>query len=150
MGLLSSPVLLSQILIIGTFTISALDLSLSSSLPFLFALASAYLQKGQYQKAFSTFLFLKWAIPGLFFIYFRSFQINNSIFTTNECEKMSCQSSIPRQDSNPRPLECESPPITTRPGLPPKISIFLFLSSSLTASHDLLGFLSLPFDVRSS
>ena len=33
---------------------------------------------------------------------------------------MSCPSSIRCRDSNPRPLECESPPITTRPGLPPK------------------------------
>ena len=32
---------------------------------------------------------------------------------------MSCPSSIRRQDSNPRPLERESTPITTRPGLPP-------------------------------
>ena len=32
---------------------------------------------------------------------------------------MSCPSSIRHRDSNPRPLECESTPITTRPGLPP-------------------------------
>ena len=31
-----------------------------------------------------------------------------------------CPSSIQCRDSNPRPLEHESPPITTRPGLPPK------------------------------
>ena len=31
---------------------------------------------------------------------------------------MSCPSSILRRDSNPQPLKCESPPITTRPGLP--------------------------------
>ena len=30
---------------------------------------------------------------------------------------MSCPSSIRRRDSNPRPLDCEPPPITTRPGL---------------------------------
>ena len=30
-----------------------------------------------------------------------------------------CPSSIRCRDSNPRPLEHESPPITTRPGLPP-------------------------------
>ena len=35
--------------------------------------------------------FKKWANPGLFFVYFRSFQINNAIFTTNQCEKMSLQ-----------------------------------------------------------
>ena len=67
----------------------------------------------------------KWAIPGLFFVYFRLFQTNNTIFTTNECEKMSCPSSIRRQDSNPRPLERESPPITTRPGLPPMLQQFV-------------------------
>ena len=36
---------------------------------------------------------------------------------------MSCPSSIWHRDSNPRPLECESPPITTRPGLPPRVGI---------------------------
>ena len=34
-----------------------------------------------------------------------------------------CPSSIRRWDSNPRPLERESTPITTRPGLPPKAII---------------------------
>ena len=34
---------------------------------------------------------------------------------------MLCPSSIQHQDSNPQPLEHESPPITTRPGL------FLFI-----------------------
>ena len=31
-----------------------------------------------------------------------------------------CPSSIRRRDSNPRPLDREPPPITTRPGLPPR------------------------------
>ena len=31
--------------------------------------------------------FKNWTNPGLFFVYFRSFQTNNTIFTTNECEK---------------------------------------------------------------
>ena len=61
--------------------------------------------------------FKKWANPGLFFFDFWSFQANNTIFTTNQCEKLSCPSSIQHRDSNPRPLECESPPITTNPGL---------------------------------
>ena len=61
------------------------------------------------------FFFKNWANPGLFFVCFRSFQTNNTIFNTNQCEKMSCPSSIRRRDSNPRPLKCESPPITTRP-----------------------------------
>ena len=54
------------------------------------------------------------ANPGLFFVYFPSFQTNNTILST----KMSCPSSIRRQDSNPRPSDCGSPHITTRPGLP--------------------------------
>ena len=29
----------------------------------------------------------KWANPGLFFIYFRSFQTNSTIFATHQCEK---------------------------------------------------------------
>ena len=38
------------------------------------------------------------------------------MLTTNICEKY--PSSIRCRDSNPRPLDHESPPITTRPGLP--------------------------------
>ena len=60
--------------------------------------------------------------PGLFFVYFWSFQTNIiTIFTTNICEK--CPSSILCRDSNPRPLECEPLPITTRPGLPPNLKV---------------------------
>ena len=59
----------------------------------------------------------KLANPGLFFVYFWSFQTNITIFTTIICEK--CPSSIWCRDSNPQPLERESLPITTRPGLPP-------------------------------
>ena len=29
----------------------------------------------------------KWANPGLVFVYFWSFQTNNTIFTTNQCAK---------------------------------------------------------------
>ena len=54
------------------------------------------------------------------FVYFQSFQTNNTIFTTIQCEKMSkYPSSMQRWDSNPQPSEHESPPIITRPGLPP-------------------------------
>ena len=74
-------------------------------------------------------LFLKkWANPGLFFVYFESFQTNNTIFTINKCEKMSCPSTIWR-NSNPRSSEHESPPITTRPGLPPYLITLLGLIS---------------------
>ena len=51
------------------------------------------------------------------FRLFSSFQTNIiAIFTTNKCEKF--PSSKQCWDSNPQPLEHESPPITTRPGLP--------------------------------
>ena len=61
----------------------------------------------------------KWAKPGLFFVYFQSFSNKQYNFYNKSMWKMSCPSSIRRLDSNPWPLECESPPITTRPGLPP-------------------------------
>ena len=41
---------------------------------------------------------------------------------------MLCPSSLRRSDSNPRPSEDESPPITTRPGLP-------LVSLEATAQH---------------
>ena len=61
------------------------------------------------------------AIIIIFFsVYFRFFQTINTIFTTNQCEKMTkCSSSLQCRDSNPRPSKNESSPITTRPGLPP-------------------------------
>ena len=67
---------------------------------------------------FGQSVFLKnWPTPASLFIYFRSFQTNIiTNFTTNYCP-----SSIRCRDSNPRPLEHESPPISTRPGLPSKV-----------------------------
>ena len=62
-------------------------------------------------------VFLQWANPCLFFVYFQSFQTNNTILTTNQCEK--CLSGIRRWDLNPKLFEQESAPITTRPGLLP-------------------------------
>ena len=55
------------------------------------------------------------------FCLFSSFQANITILTTNIYEKMLWPSSIRRQDSNPQPSEHDSPPIITRPGLPPVI-----------------------------
>ena len=66
-------------------------------------------------------IYLRWANPGLFFVYFWSFQTNNTIFTSNQYKK--CPSSIQNWDYKPRPLEHESSPITTRPGLPPTVAI---------------------------
>ena len=39
--------------------------------------------------------FFKWANPGLFFVYFRYFQTNNTIFAANHREKMSIQYTAP-------------------------------------------------------
>ena len=58
------------------------------------------------------------ANPGLFFVYFGLFKQTLQFFTANMCEKS--PSKIQCRDSNPRPSECDSPPITTRPGLPPR------------------------------
>ena len=71
-----------------------------------------------------VFFWKKWANPGLFFVYFRSFQTNNTIFIANICEK--CPSSIWCQDLNPWPSEREPLPITTRPGLPSYLFNFVY------------------------
>ena len=60
---------------------------------------------------------LKWANPGLFFIYFHFFK--NTLQVLQQINVKICPSSILCQDSNSQPLERESPPMTTRPGLPP-------------------------------
>ena len=88
-------------------------------------------------------IFLKWANPGLFFVYFRSFQTNIiTIFTTNICEK--CPSSIQCRDLNPQPLERESLPITSRPGLPS----FNFYPLSISSCFFLLSKLSNLIAIR--
>ena len=46
------------------------------------------------------------------------FQTHYKFYNKYICEK--CPSSIQCRDSNSQPLEHESPPITTRPGLPPQ------------------------------
>ena len=58
------------------------------------------------------------------FCLFPPFQTNITIFTTNKWEK--CPSSKRCWDLNPRPLEHESPSITTRPGLPTLFAINYF------------------------
>ena len=59
--------------------------------------------------------------PWHVFRLFSSFQTHITILTS-KCEK--CPSSIQCWDSNLRPYEHKSPPITTRPGLPPPIYRF--------------------------
>ena len=64
--------------------------------------------------------------PASFSFIFRLFQTNiNTILQQINVKK--CPPSIRPRDSNPRPLERESPPITTGPGLPP-ISSFWYLA----------------------
>ena len=70
-------------------------------------------------------LFKKWAIPGLFFIYFRLFVHKLQILQQINVKK--CPSSKQCRDSNSRPLEYESPPITTTPGLQPLVPTTLGL-----------------------
>ena len=65
----------------------------------------------------TSFFYKIRANPGLFFVYFHLFKQTLQFFTTNKWEKY--PSSIWCWDSNPRPLENESPPITAGPGLPP-------------------------------
>ena len=75
--------------------------------------------------------------PASFLFIFALFKQTIQFFTTNQCEKMSCPSSIRRKDSNPWPLERESPPITTRPGLPPKFNTFFISSTQTEEQKDL-------------
>ena len=77
--------------------------------------------------------FKKWTIPGLFFIYFCLFKQTSLQFLQQINVKM-CPSSIQCWDSIPRPLEHESPPITTRPGLLPKYYVLHSLYLSLYRS----------------
>ena len=105
-----------------------------------------------HQSIFQSFTYLcsyffKLANPGLFFVYFRSLQRNiNTIFTTNQCEQTSCQSSIQCWDSNPQPLEHESSPITTRPGLPP--TAYLWSSSAFLQNNTSRNVLIQVFEER--
>ena len=60
---------------------------------------------------------------------FSYYQTNFRSLTTIVCGKILCPSGIRRRDSNPQPLEHESTPITTKPGLPPsslQLGLFLF------------------------
>ena len=56
----------------------------------------------------------QWANPGLFFIYFRSFQTNNTILTTTNV--MSIRYTV--QGFEPTTSRTLSSPLTTKPGLP--------------------------------
>ena len=68
-------------------------------------------------------IFLNW--PSFSFIFVFSNKHDNS-YNKYMC-KMLCPSSMQRRDSNPRLLEPESPPITSRPGLPPPSALFVLI-----------------------
>ena len=55
--------------------------------------------------------------PRSLYCLFLSFETKITIITKNACEK--CPSSIQCWDLKPQPSGDGSPPITTRPGLPP-------------------------------
>ena len=83
--------------------------------------------------------------PRPLFRLFSSFQTNNIILTTNKCEK--CPTSIWRQESNSQPSDYKSPPLTTRPGLPPRMTgpflrtnnVKNLVSDAWIRTHDLLN-----------
>ena len=82
----------------------------------------------------SSHFFKKWAIPGLFSIYFRLF-IQTSQFL-QQINVKEYPSSLRCSDSNPRPSKHESPPITTRQGSHPcRVNFYHFL---LSLSHEAL------------
>ena len=51
-----------------------------------------------------------------------------------------CPTSIRCPDSNPQPSECESPPITTRPGLPPRKKIIILIAMHPNGAYRQLHF----------
>ena len=75
--------------------------------------------------------------PLLSFI-FGLFKQHHFKFYSKQVFVKKCPSSIRCQDLNPRPLELESPPITTRPGLLPLNHLNLFAKAFLSTVHYLL------------
>ena len=98
----------------------------------------------------SCLFFYEMGLPRPLFYLFSSFQTQITIFTTNKCEK--CPSSIQCQDLNSRPLEHDSPPITTRPGLPPALLFICrkrpFYQFSYSQCQNCFGFALLRLDKK--
>ena len=66
------------------------------------------LNRVKYGRSEKEHFFKKGASPGLFLVYFWSYQTNIiTIFTTNVCEKISIQYTVPGFE----PSECESLPM---------------------------------------
>ena len=93
-------------------------------------------------------LLFKWANPGLFFVYFRFFQTNITVFTTNICEKTSIQYLV--LGFEPTTFGCESLPITTRPELWPNLFLFFVFSIKLIINVQYKFFTMTGFKLRSS
>ena len=79
------------------------------------------------RKARSDFFYKKWANPGLFFLYLLVF-FKQTLLFLQQINVKKCPSSKWHRDLNPRPLEHESSPMTTRPELPPNQVILFVLS----------------------
>ena len=99
-------------------------------------LKPVYWKEYKVKKTVDFVFFKKMGQTRPIFFFFWVFQTNSTIFTTNQCEKMACPSRIRCRDSNPRPLDHESSPITTGPGLPP---MFVFFVRNLFYGYKNLG-----------
>ena len=74
-----------------------------------------------YCQVFNQYNFLNGPTPISSLFIFGLFK--QTIQFLQQIISMSCPSSKWHWDSNPRPFERQSPPITTRPGLPPSIQL---------------------------
>ena len=72
--------------------------------------------------------FFKWANPGLFYRLFSVF-FKETLKLLQQKYVKKCPSNTRRWDSNPRPLEHESPLITTNQGSRPSATFFVTVKS---------------------
>ena len=91
---------------------------------FIFPFQFYYLRRSKVTPFSICISFLNLANHSLFYIYFRLFKHTSLQFLQQINVKNVMSISIRCRDSNSRPLEHESPPITTGPGLPPFHSSF--------------------------
>ena len=81
----------------------------------------------------SSIYFFKWANSSHFLIYFHLFKHKLQFLQQLNVKK--CPSSIQCRDSNSRPLEHESPPITTRPGSLTCLTTYINISLRIPYPH---------------
>ena len=72
--------------------------------------------------------FLNGPTPASFSFIFVFFKQTLQFFQQINVKK--CPSSIRRQDSNSQPSDYESPPLTTRPGLPPYMCFMILVEKT--------------------